>query len=462
MSSLKKLIDGLEPEGDRLALVSPLGSVSYRCLRKKVSQAEDLLRSLGCVGSTVILLGDYSPDSISGLLALWNLGNVVSLCCSGSKQQMEERIAVAKPAWIVTSRPDQGLTVARSGMQSDCALINALIDNGQPGFIIFSSGSTGKPKASVHCMQAMLDKHSIPKRPLNAISFLLFDHIGGLNTLLHVLFNRGTLVIPETRSPDAVALAIETHRVQALTTSPTFLNLLVISGALDRHSLRSLEVVNYGTEPMPESLLATLNQKMPWVRFIQAYGLTETGIIPVRSVSSSSTWVTFDESKCDVRVVNGLLEVRTTGSMLGYVNAPSPFTEDGYFQTGDAVAVDGGRYRVLGRASDLINVGGEKAYPAEIENVLREMPGVIEVAVAKFESPLVGQMIGATFRLKDDEAPDQFRRRMYEYCKDRLPSSHVPRRVNLTTAVLHNDRFKRLGSKVLNSVYSIERDGNEH
>src|SRR5690606_3810396 len=192
-----------------------------------------------------------------------------------------------------------------------------------------------------------------------AITFLLFDHIGGINTLLYYLSNGGTIVTVQDRSAHAVCAAIERHRVQVLPTSPTFINLMLVSGAHRSFDLSSLELITYGTEVMPESTLARLNRELPHVQTQQTYGLSELGILRSKSKSSDSLWVKIGGEGFETRVVDGMLEIKAKSAMLGYLNAPSPFTEDGWFKTGDAVEVDGEYIRILGRKSELINVGGE-------------------------------------------------------------------------------------------------------
>lgn len=76
-----------------------------------------------------------------------------------------------------------------------------------------------------------------------------------------------------------------------------------------------------------------------------------------------------------------MLQVKSVSTMIGYINAPSPFTIDGWLMTGDMVEVDGDYIKILGRKSELINIGGEKVFPAEVENVIQLMSGVEEVAV---------------------------------------------------------------------------------
>ena len=450
---LHELFNRFEAVKEKTALVTSKRETTYEELLTKVQDADLIARQYGCEGTTVLLIGDYSPLTIACLLALWRLGNVVALSCATEDTLINERAELVQATRIIKIKEDDEIEISSTDIEISHLILNDMNHRQEAGFVIFSSGSTGQPKASIHSARAMLDKHVLPKRCLTSISFLLFDHIGGLNTLFYILFNGGKLVIPASRSPEVVAQAIGQHRVETITTAPTFLNLLLMSGTLTRHDFSDLKIINYGTEPMPESLLATLIQQLPWVRFSQAYGLTETGVLPVKSVSSSSAWVTFDKTQCDVRIVDGLLEVKVKMSMLGYINAPSPFTPDGYLKTGDAVQQEGERYRVLGRKSDLINVGGEKVYPGEIENVLRDMPGVIDVAVTALDNPIMGHVVGAAFKLQVDEKLPAFRHRLYEYCNKKLRASHIPRKILITDALLHTARSKKIGATALRSTF---------
>jgi acyl-CoA synthetase (AMP-forming)/AMP-acid ligase II len=144
--------------------------------------------------------------------------------------------------------------------------------------------------------------------------------------------------------------------------------------------------------------------------------------------------------------VHGLLQIKAESAMLGYLNAPSPFTADGWFQTGDAVEVDGEYLRILGRESELINVGGEKVYPAEVEGVIQSMEGVVDVLVTGEPHSLVGQVVVAQVQLSTGESLAEFRARMREFCRDRLDAFKVPQKVVLSPEDLHGQRFKKLRS----------------
>ena len=244
--------------------------------------------------------------------------------------------------------------------------MRSLRSEGHPGLVLFSSGSSGLCKAAVHDLVRLLEKYQVRRHRWRTVPLLLFDHIGGLNTLFYTLANGGCLVIPEGRSPDAVLAAVAQHRVELLPTSPTFLNLMLLSEAHRRHDLGSLQTITYGTEPMPETTLRRLRRLLPNVQLRQTYGMSEVGILSCQSKDSDSLWLKLGGQEVQTRVVDGILEIKSRSTMLGYLNAPSPLTDDGWLVTGDAVEQQGEYYRILGRQSDLINVGGRKVYPAEV------------------------------------------------------------------------------------------------
>jgi len=254
---------------------------------------------------------------------------------------------------------------------------------------------------TVHSATRLLSKFSAPGKTLRTLAFLLFDHIAGVDTLFYSLFNQSTLVLPEERSPDAVCALIAKHKIEVLPTAPSFLNLLLLSGAHKTHDLSSLKIITYGSEMMPASTLKRCSEAFPHVRLIQKYGTSEIGAPPSKSKSNASTWVKLGGEGFDWRVADGKLEIYAKTAMLGYLNAPSPFTPDGYFMTGDAVEVDGDFVRFLGRDSDIINVGGQKVFPAEVENLIRKLPEVEDVAVYGEPHAILGAAVVAKLKPVD-------------------------------------------------------------
>lgn len=395
-------------------------------------------------GSVVSLEADFSPNAVALMLALIEEKcTIVPLTSSVEAQKPEFREVAEVQVCVRLSEGDTADFETRS-VEPAHPILLGLKDRGHPGLVLFSSGSTGKSKAAVHDFVPLLEKFHVRRPSLRTITFLLFDHIGGVNTMLHTLSNSGCIVTVASRSPEAVCAAIERHRVQVLPTSPTFLNLLLLSGAPRRHDLSSLELITYGTEPMAETTLLRLREALPSVRLQQTYGLSELGIMRSKSRSSDSLWVKVGGEGFQTRVVDGLLEIHAKSAMLGYLNAPDPFTDDGWFRTGDAVEVDGEYLRILGRESETINVGGEKVHPAEVEGVLQTLEGVEDVAVSAESHPLTGQIVKARVKLARDEPLPEFRRRMRAWCRDRLARFKIPQKVVLVREPLHGGRFKKM------------------
>jgi acyl-CoA synthetase (AMP-forming)/AMP-acid ligase II len=144
------------------------------------------------------------------------------------------------------------------------------------------------------------------------------------------------------------------------------------------------------------------------------------------------------------RVVDGILHIKADSAMLGYLNAPNPFTEDGWLNTGDCVVTDGEYIKILGRKSEIINVGGQKVYPAEVESGIQEMDGVEDVAVSGEPNPITGQMVTARIKISTEESLSDFRNRMRAFCKGKLASYKIPQKVALVDKPLHGERFKKV------------------
>ena len=129
--------------------------------------------------------------------------------------------------------------------------------------------------------------------------------------------------------------------------------------------------------------------------------------------------------------------------MLGYLNAPAPFDAEGFFDTGDLAEVEGEWVRILGRQSEMINVGGNKVFPLEVENTLLGLDNVEDVTVRGEPSPFTGQIVVASVRLAHSEDPRAFKARMRRFCRGKLAAYKIPARVQFVDA-LHSARFKKV------------------
>jgi acyl-CoA synthetase (AMP-forming)/AMP-acid ligase II len=430
---------------DATAIATAGGEWSYRALLERADEWGPALAEIPR-GAVIAFDGDYGPGTISLLLALAWRGDVAVPLSRDVAAHHREFASVSQAEFWVTAT-ESAPVINSTAVGADHPFYRVLREREAPGLVLFSSGSTGASKAAVHDLSRLLDKFRTPRPRLTTLVFLQLDHIGGINTLFHTLANGGTAVVAESRSPEAVCRAIARHRVELLPTSPTFLNLLLLSDEHRRHDLSSLKLITYGTEPMPESTLARSAAAFPGVSLRQTYGLSELGILRCQSRATDSLWVRVGGEGYETKVKDGRLWIRAHSAMLGYLNAPSPFDDEGYFDTGDLVDVDGEWIRLRGRQSEIINVGGSKVYPAEVESVLLELENVADATVTGERNPITGQIVVATVRLRAPETPDAFKARLREHCRTRLSTYKVPARIRFTEADLYTPRFKRSRAK---------------
>jgi acyl-coenzyme A synthetase/AMP-(fatty) acid ligase len=438
------LLERMATWRDAPALAWRESTCTYGELLDRVGRWQRVLEEQGVGGARVVALeADYSPNACALLLALVDRGVVAVPLSHAVRAHRERYLTIAEAQAIVSFDPDDAWTIEYRNVAVTHELTRRLVDAGDPGLVLFSSGSTGTSKAALHNFRLLLEKFMVPRHRKVILTFLLFDHIGGVNTLFYTLANGGTVVVASGRDPDAVCRAIERHRVQVLPTSPTFLNLLLVSEAYKRHDLSSLELITYGTEVMPEATLRRVRRAIPHARLQQTYGLSEIGILRSKSRDSDSLWVKVGGEGFETKVVDGVLWVRARSAMLGYLNAPSPFDADGWLNTEDQVEVDGDYVRILGRRTDIINVGGLKVYPAEVESVLLEMPNVRDATVRGEPNALLGQVVVARLSLNRPMDAADVRQAVREFCRDRLQPHQIPVRIEITEADQFTGRFKK-------------------
>lgn len=386
-------------------------------------------------GDVVALVGDFEPRSISRLLTLFDRGCIVVPLTEDTAHDHAYFFDAALVDVVVQSDH-----VSRREHGRTHPFIEQLRAAGHPGLVLFSSGTTGRPKAILHDFTHFLKRFNEPRPTLKTLNFLLFDHIGGLNTLLHTLFNRGTVVAATDRSIESVLRACRAFDVELLPTTPTFLRMMLMSGAVPDEVPPSLKVITYGTEKMDQPTLDALCRLLPLVDFRQTFGMSELGILRVKSRARDSLFMKVGGEGVETRVDDHVLKIRSQTRMLGYLNADSPFDDEGWYNTKDVVEQDEGWFRVNGRVSDVINVGGLKFMAADVERVALEHPDVSLAKAVSRNNPITGQHVEMTVQTKESATLD--RDALMQHLTERLPRHMVPRRITLgSVAVGH--RFKK-------------------
>jgi long-chain acyl-CoA synthetase len=439
------LLERLTQWGDRPALVDREGPWSYGDLVTSAEEWKLRLKQLGCgSGAVVAFQGDYSRASIGLLLGCVDLAQIAVPLAPGLREELKNLLSICEAKILIHIDAAGAGEFEQLTHTPRNPLTTKLTDSGDAGLVIFSSGSTGTPKATLHNMAKFLAKFQRERPAVTTIGVPPMDHVAGLDTVFYCLSSGGGFVCPDSRDPDVICQAIERHRIELLPASAAFLNLVLASGALDRYDLSSLRTIAYGSEVMPEATLLRLRERLPEVIFIQKYGTTEFGSPSTRSRRDGSLWFKIDDKSFETKIVEGILWVKSHSAMLGYLNAPSPFEADGWINTGDVVEEsEGGYVRILGRKSDVINVGGHKVFPAEVETVLLRLSNVEDVVVYGKPNPLLGRVVAARFRLEEPEDIGSLKRRVRAFCHSQLAAYKIPVEIDTTDADLVSARQKK-------------------
>jgi len=448
--NIDHLIERLKRYSKKEALICNDRVFYYSDILTLVDQWREKLRENtiepGCV---VSITGDYSPDSIALVIALILNKNIIVPLSPLARDHFSEYFTISQTQYVI-DLSNQGYGISRKDANPlQNTLLKSLIEQQRPGLILFTSGSTGQPKAVAHDFDKLLLKFLNAHKSYRTLCFLMFDHIAGIDTYFYCLYSGSTAIFPTSRNAGDVCNVIEKHKVEVLPTSPTFLNLLLLSEEYKRYDVSSLKIITFGAERMPKYLLNRLEEVFSGVRMVQKYGVTELGSPPSKSKKEDSTWIKIDSEQFKTKIVDGILFVKADSAMMGYLNAPSPFTEDGWYNTGDSVEVDGEYMRILGRKSEIINVGGEKVFPAEIESIIQEMENVAEATVYGEKNPITGAIVCVTIRLLHGEDPKQFIVRLKKFCRERLENYKVPVKVAIDDKKLHSARFKKSRADLL-------------
>lgn len=435
------LLDNMKKNKDRLAIVSDNKEYSFRDIFNEYEKAVRFLEKNSISpGSVVSVIAEFSPVSIAFLVALTEK-DIIIVPISRTIKEKDKYIRISESQYVIDLQEKIEIRKTENKVKHD--MLCTLIQKQAPGLILFSSGTTGEPKAALHDLTFLMKKFEKPGKCLSTVTFLLFDHIGGFNTIMHSLSSGCMIATLKDRSPEEVCRIIEKYRIELLPTSPTFINMILLSRIYEKYDLSSLKMISYGTEPMPESTLKQVHGLLPDAKLKQTYGLSEVGIMATKSMSSDSLWMKIGGDGYETKIMDDILYIRAKSAMIGYLNAPSPFDRDGWFNTKDKVEKNGDYIKILGRTTDLINVGGEKVYPNEVESVLLSFKGVKDVYVYGEANPITGQSVVANICVEEKNDNRDYIKQLRKYCKENLEPFKRPTSYRLTTEVFYGERFKK-------------------
>ena len=419
---------------------------TYEEFVKQIKDYKNILDKHNISSKVVVILGDYSFYNLALFFALYENKNIIVPITSNIKKVQDDFIEESFCQTIIKT-DEKNLLIQNLKTTFSHNMIDNLREKNSSGLILFSSGSTGKPKAMIHNLDTLIDSFKDKKeKSMNMLVFLMFDHIGGLNTVFNALCMGACLIIPKIKDAKTICELIEKYKIMVLPSSPTFLNLILISEEYKNYDLSSLRMITYGTETMPQSLLLKLKEVFPKVKFLQTFGTSETGISTTSSKSSNSLFMKLEDINGEYKIVENELWLRSKTQVLGYLNASmDSFTSDGWFKTGDLVEVDGEYIKIIGRAKEVINVGGQKVLPSEVESIILEMEEISDCMVYGEKNAITGQTVVCDVVLNKNI--ENIKKRVRVFCKDRLDAYKIPTKVNVVDKTNFSDRFKKIRIK---------------
>lgn len=451
------------------ALVFEGQSLSYHELDEKSNRVANGLLNLGISrGDRVALFLPNIPPFIVAYLGIQKVGAVVVSINSALKTEEVKFIlkdsgatAIVTTAIMRDNVPTADLPqlnsilIAEGEAKADIALSQLMADasperqavdmaQDDPAAILYTSGTTGFPKGVmlshgnlITTARSSISTFRMQPEDKMLLCLPLF-HSFGLTTVLNPCLEAGaTLVLQREFFTEPVIEAIANQQITTFFGVPTLYITLYNQAKPDQ--MRSVHRYISGAATLPLEIGKQWHEKFGII-INELYGSTETSIIcfnhPLKykpgSVGSPLDGVEIklvdaEGSEAAVGEV-GEVTVRGSNVMLGYRNLPIETAEaikDGWFRTGDiAKKDDEGYFFIVDRLKDMVNVGGIKVYPSEVENILYQHPAVVEAAVYGIKDTLMGEQVRASIVLKPDKTLTE--EDMLAFCHERLAAFKVP------------------------------------
>ena len=430
-----------------IAIIDHERSYSYPELLEEINNIKQKLIDLVNPGDVVAIQSDYTFKSIAFLFALYDLKCIIVPIVPTNDEERILKVDISRSKYSIRLFKND-FEIEQNNLKTERTYdtyIN-LIEKNRPGLVIFSSGTSGAPKVMVHDLQNLIDLFTVPKKQRSIIFliFLLFDHIGGINTLINTLLSGASAVITADRSPDKILFLIEKFKIQVLPTTPTFLNLLLMNENFSSAKVSSLKLISYGTERMSRSLLSRVRHSFPGAKLLQTFGTSETGILKTVSKDSDSLYFKIEDKNTNCKIENNELFIRSEGNVKQYENWDnSSFLNDGWFATGDIVEQDDeGFIKIIGRKNEVINVGGLKVMPIEVESIINDISGVISCQVYPIENAITGFVVGANIVVDKTKTFDEFKISILRTCALKMEKYKIPKKINFGYKLNYTNRFK--------------------
>jgi acyl-CoA synthetase (AMP-forming)/AMP-acid ligase II len=327
-------------------------------------------------------------------------------------------------------------------------------------WILLTSGTTGAPKLVVHTLSTLAAPIKLGSAlgiPAVWSTFYDIRRYGGLQIFLRAVFGGGSMVLSGAAETTGEFLArAGAHGVTHISGTPSHWRRALMSPSPNRIAPR---YVRLSGEIADQAILDYLRETYPQAGVSHAFASTEAGVafeIPDGLSGFPASLIGRAGAEVEVKVEEGTLRLRSARTALRYLgSAGKPLTdEDGFVDTGDIVAMREGRYYFIGRRDGVINVGGQKVHPEEVEAVINRHPKVQMSLVKARRNPITGAIVAADIVLKADEAVNlcvdtgPIKAEIFEACRRALAPHKAPAAIHFVASldIGAAGKLARLGS----------------
>ena len=331
---------------------------------------------------------------------------------------------------------------ARTLPDSPSAIEEPTLEEADPHAIFFTSGSTGRPKGVVlsHRANWLRGFQGVFRdEPERTVCMFPLFHMAAFTLAIAAWQTRGEVTYTDS-SADSLLAACEARRANRLYGLPLVWKRIVETDT-SRFDLSSLVQLDSGTSATPIELIEAMKAQFPRAKVRIYYGSTEVGsalALADADVLRKPGSVGIASVGADVRLAeDGEILVRSPFLMDGYFDDPETTAasfEDGWFRMGDLGSIDeDGYYSIVGRKKEILRTGGESVSPSEVEGVLREAPGVEEVAIVGLPDSEWGEVLCAAVVVKPGATVTLVS--LQDFCAGKLAGFKKPRRIALVASL---------------------------
>ncbi len=402
-------------------------------------------------GRAVLLLAKQQMAAAMAMLELDGVASRLVLCPPDLAPSRLADIITQARVEIVLADDEAASAVAGAARFGVCGLpVRPASRPARPArrteWLLFTSGTSGRPKLVSHSLASLTGpmRNELGAAPAAVWStFYDIRRYGGLQILLRALLGGGSMVFSEPQESLAGFLARAGARgVSHISGTPSHWRRALMSPALGEIAP---SYIRLSGEVADQAILDQLGRAFPAASIAHAFASTEAGVafdvrdglegFPATLVDAGDT------AAVALRVQDGSLRIRSSRLGSHYLGArrETLADEEGFIDTGDMVALRDGRYHFIGRRGGVINVGGNKVYPEEVEEVINRHPGVQMSLVQGRRNPITGALVVADVVVRPNRfagsAAEPMRREILQRCRQMLPPHKVPAILRLVASL---------------------------